>query len=157
MDTQLFSKILVPIDGSDYSIYAAKCAIDIGSKYKSQVTFINIIYSPLNTEFSHLPGLVVPTQIESIAEKAKNEAEKIFEKIIQENNYIIDKFTLEIKKEILSTSISVYNTILEYAKNEKIDLIVMGSRGMTGLKKILLGSTSSGVVTYAECPVMIVK
>jgi nucleotide-binding universal stress UspA family protein len=36
-------------------------------------------------------------------------------------------------------------------------LIVIGSRGRTGFKKMLLGSTASGVVTYATCPVMIVK
>ncbi len=157
MDTKLFSKILVPVDGSENSIQAAKYAIDMGSRYNSQVVLINIIYSPLNTEISNLSGLTTPTQIEHIVEKAKNEAEKYIEKIIQDYKNNINGDDVNIKKEILTTSISVYSTILEYAENEKIDLIVMGSRGITGLKKILLGSTSSGVVTYAHCPVMIIK
>ena len=45
----------------------------------------------------------------------------------------------------------------EYAENQKIDLIVVGTRGMTGIKKMLLGSTASHVVTYAHCPVLVVR
>ena len=48
-------------------------------------------------------------------------------------------------------------SIVEYAEEHKIDLIVVGTRGMSGIKKMLLGSTASGVVTYAHCPVMVVK
>ena len=40
---------------------------------------------------------------------------------------------------------------------EKIDLIVMGTRGMGGFKKMLLGSVSSGVVTHAQCTVLVVR
>ncbi|NOJ30170.1 MAG: hypothetical protein DA328_08405 [Nitrososphaeraceae archaeon] len=157
MNTKLFSKIVVPVDGSENSRHAAKYAIDIGSRYNSQVILMNIIYSPLNTEYSNLSGFVTPSQIERLAEKAKDEAEKEFEKIIKDNKENIDFDKADVKTEVVSTSISVYSTILEYVKKEDVDLIVMGSRGRTGLKKILLGSTSSGVVTYAECPVMIIK
>ena len=47
--------------------------------------------------------------------------------------------------------------ILKYAEDEEIDLIVVGTRGRTGIKKMLLGSVASGVVTYAHCPVIVVK
>jgi nucleotide-binding universal stress UspA family protein len=47
--------------------------------------------------------------------------------------------------------------IVEYAERENIDLIVIGSRGLTGFRKLLLGSVASGVVTYAHCPVLVVK
>jgi nucleotide-binding universal stress UspA family protein len=46
---------------------------------------------------------------------------------------------------------------VEYAEEHKIDLIVIGTKGLSGIKKMLLGSTASGVVTYAHCPVMVVK
>jgi nucleotide-binding universal stress UspA family protein len=46
---------------------------------------------------------------------------------------------------------------VEYAEEKKIDLIVIGSKGMSGLKRMLLGSVASGVVTYADCPVLVVK
>ena len=48
-------------------------------------------------------------------------------------------------------------SIVEYAEERNMDLIVIGTRGMTGIKKMLLGSTATGVVTYAHCPVLIVK
>jgi nucleotide-binding universal stress UspA family protein len=51
----------------------------------------------------------------------------------------------------------VTKDILEYAKANKVDIIVVGSRGMTGFKKLLVGSVASGVVTYSECPVVVVK
>ena len=47
--------------------------------------------------------------------------------------------------------------ILSYAKNSAIELIVMGSHGRTGLKKLVLGSIANDVVIHAECPVLIIK
>jgi nucleotide-binding universal stress UspA family protein len=52
---------------------------------------------------------------------------------------------------------SVSTEIFEYAEGQNIDLIVVGTRGRTGIKKMLLGSTASDVVTCAHCPVLIVK
>jgi nucleotide-binding universal stress UspA family protein len=46
---------------------------------------------------------------------------------------------------------------VEYAEEKKMGLIVIGSKGMSGLKRMLLGSIASGVVTYAHCPVLVVK
>ena len=47
--------------------------------------------------------------------------------------------------------------LLEYAEEKRIDLIVVGTRGRSGFKKLLLGSIASSVVTYAHCPVLVVK
>jgi nucleotide-binding universal stress UspA family protein len=52
---------------------------------------------------------------------------------------------------------SIASTIVEFAENEKVDLIVVGTRGASGVKRMLLGSVASGVVTYAHCPVLVVK
>jgi nucleotide-binding universal stress UspA family protein len=46
---------------------------------------------------------------------------------------------------------------VEYAEEKKMDLIVIGSKGRSGIKRMLLGSIASGVVTYAHCPVLVVK
>ena len=48
-------------------------------------------------------------------------------------------------------------TMLKYAEDEEIDLTVVGTRGRTGIRKMLLGSVASGVVTYAHCPVIVGK
>ena len=56
-----------------------------------------------------------------------------------------------------TTSSSTRAAIVTYAEQNNIDIIVMGTRGRSGFKKMLLGSTALGVLTYAHCPVMIVK
>jgi nucleotide-binding universal stress UspA family protein len=62
-----------------------------------------------------------------------------------------------VKTEVLIKYTSVVKEIVEYAENNKVDMIVIGSRGMAGFKKLLLGSVANGVVTYSHCPVLVVK
>jgi nucleotide-binding universal stress UspA family protein len=62
------------------------------------------------------------------------------------------------RSEIIEDPFSrVENAIVNYAETENVDLIVMGTRGRSGLKRSLLGSVASGVLTYAHCPVMVVR
>ena len=62
-----------------------------------------------------------------------------------------------VKTDIIVSVTSVVKEIAVYAKKNNIDVIVVGSRGMSGFKKMLLGSVASGVVTFAHCPVIVVK
>jgi nucleotide-binding universal stress UspA family protein len=52
---------------------------------------------------------------------------------------------------------STVKSILDFAEEKNVDLIVVGTRGRSGIKKLLLGSTASGIVTYSSCPVIVVK
>jgi nucleotide-binding universal stress UspA family protein len=76
----------------------------------------------------------------------------------------LDNFNQQAKENNVQLHIELINSprpvdyvILEYAEEKQIDLIVMGTRGRTGFKKLLLGSTASSVVTYSHCTVMVVK
>ena len=62
-----------------------------------------------------------------------------------------------LKTEVVASPTSVVPAIVDYAKKNGIDLIILGTRGWTGFSKLLLGSLASGVVIYASCPVMVVK
>jgi nucleotide-binding universal stress UspA family protein len=81
----------------------------------------------------------------------------------REGQIFLDKIkleALEIDKNIkvrtqLIASPSVVGGIVDFADEENIDLIVVGTKGRSGLKKLLLGSVASGIVKYAHCPVMI--
>ena len=97
-----------------------------------------------------------PQDSSVLIEQAKTEANKWFDDIkkkIREN-------TLEKPIKIETTiivSTTIVDSILDYAEDKDVDLIVIGTRGRSGIKKLLLGSTASGVVTYSSCPVTIVK
>ncbi len=64
---------------------------------------------------------------------------------------------LKVRGEIVENAQSAVQAITEYASNSKIDLIVMGTRGLTGFRKLLLGSVSNGVVSHAPCSVLVVR
>jgi nucleotide-binding universal stress UspA family protein len=84
---------------------------------------------------------------------AKQEAQKWLTKIKE----LADLNEVKLKVEFIVDPASVVGAIVDYAERENIDLIIIGSRGLSGFKKLLLGSTTSGVVTYAHCPVLVVK
>lgn len=67
------------------------------------------------------------------------------------------KRSIKAKPELAEGVSSVVETIVDHATKDKVDLIVIGSRGLGGFKKLLLGSVSSGVVTHASCPVLVVR
>ena len=64
---------------------------------------------------------------------------------------------MKLRREVIVNPGSLVGAIVDYAEHEGVDLIVMGTRGRSGFKRVLLGSTASGVVTYAHCPVLVVK
>ena len=89
----------------------------------------------------------------AIIEDAKKEAQKWFDKVQINAN----KNDVRLRREIIVNSRSIVGAIVDYAEQQKVDLIVIGSRGLSGFKKLLLGSVASGVVTYSHCPVLVVK
>jgi nucleotide-binding universal stress UspA family protein len=63
---------------------------------------------------------------------------------------------IRLKSEVLDGDSKV-EIIIDYANENSVDLIVMGSRGLTGFKRRLLGSVANAVVSNASCPVMVVR
>ena len=149
----IFSKILVPIDGSDYSFKAAEYAMDISRRYRSEIALISIVASKVRYgNSSGIFGAIPPSYLK----KYENEAKKWFNCILEKAK----KDGLEIKKirtDVITTPLSVVSTILKYAEKYDADLIVIGTRGITGFKRMLVGSVASGVVTYAHCPVLVIR
>ncbi len=150
-----FKKILVTIDGSTQSMKAADYAINIAQKYDSELICLHVLYSKIGFAFytETITGLITPSSINELIEQSKKEAEKWFgeirEKCINAN--------VQVKTEAVITAISLVEAIVSYSEKENIDLIMIGSRGRSAFKKLILGSTASGVMTYAHCPVMIIK
>jgi len=139
------NKILLPMDGSEASFKTARYAIALASRINASIVILHVISIP---QF--------PRYLRSIDEYYKNarkEAENWFDMI---KNFPQSK-SLEIKTRVIAGVISVVESIVEYADNENVDLIIIGTRGRSRFTKLLLGSVASGVVTHAKCPVLVVK
>lgn len=87
----------------------------------------------------------------------ENVLKKQAEKLLGEAELVGKKEGVKIDKEILMHSSSIPEEIIDYAKKNNVDLIVVGTMGMTGVAKFLLGSVASNVVAHAQCPVLAVR
>jgi len=144
------SKILVALDGSDPSFNASTYAIDLAKRNDAELIVLYIV-SPVPYSQFEYANIGRMKEIESMEmEKAQREVVDKVKQKATENN-------VSVKTEVLIKYTSVVKEIVEYAEDNKVDMIVIGSRGVTGLKKILLGSVANGVVTYSHCPVLVVK
>jgi nucleotide-binding universal stress UspA family protein len=161
--TRRLSKVLVSIDGSEQSMKAAEYAIVIASGNESQLIALHVLFSQTGYAYSSgtFGGLVTPNSIKAIYDSAKQESQKWFEdireKVDDEEKKYPGKKPIDLKTDIVVTATSVASAIVGYSEQHDIDLIVIGTRGRSGFKRLLLGSVASGVVTYSGCPVMIVK
>ena len=144
-------KILVAVDGSDPSFNASTYAIELAKRFDAELIALHVIY-PI---YSQIEIALSPraVRLEEVTrkemEKGKEHVDKVEQKGTEKN--------VSVKTDVIIGITSVVKEIVEYAEKKKIDMIVIGSRGMTGFKKMLLGSVASGVVTYSHCPVLVVK
>jgi nucleotide-binding universal stress UspA family protein len=150
-----FSKILVAIDGSDHSMKAAQYAMDIARDNKAQLIALTVL-DITKIGYAASAFIASPTHGLDELERKRKEAQEWLDKIaklvaLQNANDDI-QFISKIEE-----SMSVAGTIVEFAENQNMDLIVVGSRGRSGFTKLLLGSVASTVVTYATCPVLVIK
>ena len=144
-----FSRILVAVDGSKSAMNAADYAIDMAKKFDAQLTTLTVSHISLSSY-----GLaVIPDAIKQTKEKHALESKQWFDKVSQNAK----QNDVQIKTELIDSQMSVDGTIVEYAESNDIDLIILGTKGRSGIKKLLLGSVATAVVKYATCPVMVVK
>ena len=142
----MFQRILIPIDGSQLSLEAAKQGVYIARKLESKVVFLYVIDVRI-IQTSSLTGTdpsILKTRLRNVAERYLNEAAKLAE----EENVT---FQNQIREGLPAED------ILKEIEEEKIDLVIMGSKGMSGAHRVVIGSTAEEVVRWSPCPVLIVK
>jgi len=158
MQEKPFSRVLVAIDGSISSMRTIDYAISIAMKNNSQLVILYVIDV---YKYPYLPSSIIlaPTFGSEKYLEERNEAEgqmnKIKEKYKQKTKNNID--SKELKTEIVEGAKSAATTIMEYAESENIDLIIIGSKGKTSFKKLLLGSVSSDIIKNAHCAVLVIR
>lgn len=141
-DCRKFSKILVTVDGSEHSKNAANYAISLAIKCNSELVLLYVIPVDLRL-FGYSPPSI---------EDMKKEGQEYLDTIKLEVGEI-DK-DIQVRTELIASP-SVVGGIVDFAERENINLIVVGTKGRSGLKKLLLGSVASGIINYAHCPVLI--
>jgi nucleotide-binding universal stress UspA family protein len=149
-----FYKILVAIDGSDHSKRAAGYAIDLARDNKAQLIALTV----LNIANIGSASAFIASPMHGLAElkQKRKEAQEWLDEVARLTTSQKDNDDIQFKSHI-EESMSVAGAIVEFAENENIDLIVVGTKGRSGFTKLLLGSIASTVVTYATCPVLVIK
>ncbi|MBO3753841.1 MAG: universal stress protein [Candidatus Brockarchaeota archaeon] len=142
-ETFSFRRILVPLDGSEHSVKALETAVQIALKFGSRIMLVHVY---------QVGGFAIsPTPVEEFIEAIRKMGVSILEdgeKRVKSGGVKVEKLLLEGRP---------VDQIIRTCREGGFDMIVMGARGLSRVREILLGSVSDGVVRHASCPVLVVK
>jgi nucleotide-binding universal stress UspA family protein len=141
------AKILVAVDGSDFATKAAQFAMILAKNNNAELLAVNVI--DISSIFKMLPS-ETKRQLIRIG---KQDAGRMFDTI----KTMANKLDIRVKTETIESHISTADALISYARDKKIDIIVVGTRGRSGIKKALLGSVASKIVTFSPCSVLVVR
>lgn len=156
----MFKRILVALDGSDNSTRASQAAIELAEKLKAELIIVHAIIPPAlyyHTEISSEGPVIEPPTHEKEIDFYLEYSRRVGHDIIIPTESEAKKHSITVKTDLLEAPGSVVETIVNQAAKENADLIIVGTRGLGGFKKLLLGSVSSGVVDHAHCPVLVIR
>lgn len=142
-----FNKVLVPIDGSSYSIKAGQYGIDLAGSYGAKVISLYVIDETVVRSLGRLAG----QDAQTLRRKLHKEGESCLHSLHQRAQEEGVDLT-EVVKEGLP-----HRVIVELAQEEGVDLIVIGKVGQRGPRRILIGSVTERVLEAAKCPVLVVR
>jgi len=130
-------KILLPTDGSTHSLKAAEYAAEISKQFDSETHILNVI-------------------TKSIIRISRKREEKSSVQALEETKDVFDRRSIKVivRKLVRGNPAEI---ICKIAEEEGFDLIVIGSRGLSGMKAFFLGGVSDKVSRHAICPVLIVR
>ena len=139
-------RILVPIDFSDHCDQALRTATDLAHSLGAQIDLIHVIHSPVHYG---VPGEVGVYQdlMAELQSNARSRLGRIQQGVVAEG----------LRAEVHVAEGSAAHAIVEHAEKLASDLIVMGTRGLSGLKHVMLGSVAERTARLAPCPVMTVR
>jgi nucleotide-binding universal stress UspA family protein len=145
----MFNKILVTIDGSEPSMHALGFGADLAERDGAELVVLSVIptvplFATEEAEFSYYPQLL-------------EDMERYHEKMLAEISQALERDHKDMKVSTLLRKGNPTRNIVEAARKEEVDLIVIGNRGTGGIITWMLGSTSRSVAEACTVPVLIVK
>jgi len=143
--TVCVKRILVPLDFSKTAMNALHYALPFAQQFGASLHLVHIYEAPtFMAGYQALP-IVIPD--DQVMQKARIQLD-LLAKSAAEWQVPVECFVRKGK---------AYQEIVDFAREQKIDLIIISTHGYTGLKHTLLGSTAERVVRHASCPVLIVR
>ena len=144
--------ILVPIDFSEQAGYALDLAVQIGKQSNAKILLLNVIEGARNFSFNTMGE----------AESSTGEEAFFIKKLIEQTRERL----YDVKEELIKTGLEIesmvemgnpYQSIASVVADHNAELIVMGTKGSSGLDEVLIGSNTERVVRFAVCPVITIK
>jgi nucleotide-binding universal stress UspA family protein len=128
----------------------------VAKRYNAILVVLTVLPQELryDYEIDQVDPEVPMTPVKGVVELSRMEIEGEWFTGIKKNAL---ESNVKIETEILMEGKSVVADIIEYSEKQGIDLIVIGTKGKTGLRRLILGSVSQGILAYAHCPVLLVR
>ncbi|MCK9227420.1 MAG: universal stress protein [Syntrophorhabdaceae bacterium] len=142
----MFKKILCPVDFSQFTQEVINYALDLAKKYGAELHLMHVV--PNMTYFTPYESFLTPENLVAIEKNIQDEVERDFAKLLKGNGVPT--------KTVIRTGVP-FVEIIDYAKSESIDLIVMGTHGRSAIENILIGNVAEKVVRKSPCPVMTIR
>ena len=134
-------RILVAVDGSAFSHMAVDQAISLGGICNSQIFVISVV------DLYPEQMAVAPALVERMSDEVRQHLDEAKQKL--------DKANIS-SETIVRMGGKPHELIVQEAKDKAVDLIVMGTQGRSGIKRVLMGSVAQNVIGHAPCPVLVV-
>jgi nucleotide-binding universal stress UspA family protein len=160
----VFKRILVAVDGSQSSLRAAKVGVRLAKRNEAELIVVSVVPRPTYalTPISTVSG--TGRRVDSFTPGSTSAmpeyygyASKSAEHWVDEAVSLAKAQDVPVKRRVLKGAASVVEAITNYSAAQNVDLIVLGTKGSGGFKRLLLGSVSSGVVNHAATSVLVVR
>jgi nucleotide-binding universal stress UspA family protein len=153
----LFQKILVPLDGSEHSLKALDEAAQIAQKFSGNITLLHtyslqplLMPGPSAATSPNIP-ILTGVDMSKMAEAAQQHGNKILE----DGEKRVTATNVQVKKMLVEGH--AVEEIVRIANQGNFELIVIGARGISHMREMLLGSVTDGVIHHVHCPVLVIK
>ena len=144
----MYNRILVPIDGSDTSNSALKEAITLAKDQRSTLRLFHVV--DLTMTYSSVQAPHMPEHQDALQAEGQ--------KVIVDASTLVRKEAIQYDSECITTfDKHIYDSIAEEAKRWPADLIVIGTHGRRGVRRLLIGSVAEGLARVASKPVLLVR
>ena len=136
-------KILVPIDFSDVSKYAAEFAIDLAERSGAEIIFMHSMHFNYFQDFPHAPGLSLQQMITDVQDAVENRMKNF-----------VEEFDTKASIETTISAVHLQEAVVDTVKEQNIGLVIVGTKGCSGWTEFLVGSNTERIVRWADCPVI---